>query len=266
MTDEEQQRPLEIHGTASGGYEQQADAYQRARPTYHPSLAEQVAALARSLGESSAESGRLLIELGAGTGKFTRQLVSNGCMVTAVEPVEAMRAVLTENCPEVAAVDGTAEHIPISDGEAGLVVASQSFHWFDYPRALDEISRVLEPGGHLVTVWNVRDDRVDWVSACSGVTEPHAGETPRHYTMRWRNAIDGDDRFAPVADFTVANPWPTTQQGVVDRVLSTSFIADLGQEQQAAVVADVRRIVEPLGAAFDYPYTSELQAWRYVER
>lgn len=265
MGNEEQQHHRGIHDSASSGFQRQAKAYERARPTYHPSLAKHIATLAVNQ-EPKPNPGRLLIELGAGTGIFTGQLVANGCTVTAVEPVEAMRATLAKNYPEITTVAGIAEQIPLPNGKASVVVASQSFHWFDYPRALDEIGRVLGPGGHLVTVWNVRDDRVDWVSSCTKVIERHADSTPRHYTMQWREAIDGDARFEPVADFAVNNPWPTTPQGVVDRVLSTSFIAALGDEEQATVVADIRRIVEPLGSAFDYPYISELQSWRLNER
>ncbi len=253
-----------VHRSAATGYGRQAGAYGRGRPTYHPRLAERAAALCAAGAGVATDSQRSILELGAGTGIFTRQLVDNDISVTAVEPVPAMRAALADALPNVAVLDGAAERIPVEDRSAKAVIASQSFHWFEYGPALDEIARVLEPGGHLITVWNVRDNTVAWVAACSAVMEPHAGDTPRHYTMRWRTAIDDDDRFEPIDDFSIANPSPTTPAGVTDRVLSTSFIAALDDERSAEVVALIGEIVRPLGPNFEYPYVSELQAWRYT--
>jgi hypothetical protein len=60
----------------------------------------------------------------------------------------------------------------------------------------------------------------------------------------------------------VANPQTTTADGVVERALSTSFIARIGPVDQARVATRLRDIVAPLGAEFEFPYRSELQVWR----
>ena len=39
-----------------------------------------------------------------------------------------------------------------------MVTVAQAFHWFDAPRALDEIARALAPGGLLVLLWNVVEE------------------------------------------------------------------------------------------------------------
>ena len=249
-----------VNNTAETGYNNEADAYRRGRPTYHPALAERIADLHRG------QPPGLLVELGAGTGIFTGQLIDQNLEVTAVEPVDAMRSALAEAVPHVSIVAGTAERTGLPDGAAATVVASQSFHWFnhsgDRPNALDEVCRILAPGGHLVTVWNVRDNTVDWVQAYTNVVDRHAGATPRHHTMAWRQAIDGDLRLEAVEDISFDNPSPTTAQGVLDRVMSTSFIAALPPAESTSVREDIAAIVAPLGDDFDYPYVSELQAWR----
>ena len=84
--------------------------------------------------------------------------------VVAVEPLANMRAELERALPSVRVLDGSAERIPLPDGSADAVFVGQAFHWFDGPAALDEIARVLVPGGVLGLVWNLRDERVPWVA------------------------------------------------------------------------------------------------------
>jgi SAM-dependent methyltransferase len=245
-----------VHEAATVGFSRDVERYQRGRPTYHPSLARRVV---------DRYGHGMMVELGAGTGILTRQLIDLGQPVIAVEPVVTMRTLLAEAVPEADIRIGAAENIPVDGGTAHTVVASQSFHWFDFRPALDEIHRVLHPGGHLVTTWNVRDESVAWVAALTELLDHHAGTAPRYRDMAWRRAINSDARFGSVDEWRVANPFPTTVEGVVDRALSTSFIAALTPDKQAAVAEQVRELVTPLGETFEFPYVSQLQAWRRVE-
>jgi SAM-dependent methyltransferase len=245
-----------VHETAATGYARGAEHYQRGRPTYHPEIATRVA-------ERYGHDG--LVELGAGTGIFTRQLVDLGVHVIAFEPVIAMRSALAEAVPEADVRVGAAENIPLPDDSTATVLASQSFHWFDYPTALDEISRVLYLGGHLVTVWNVRDDDEGWAAEYSRLIEKYADGTPRYRDMSWRRAINADARFAPVDEWRVVNPHLVDADTVVDRALSTSFIAAMPIDRRNQVETRVRELVAPLGPTFEFPYISQLQAWRLVE-
>ena len=246
--------PNAIHPAADAGYRKRSGTYEHVRPAYHPAL---VARFVERYG------GGRVIELGAGTGKFTRQLAAGGGVETvAVEPVAEMRARFPSDLPGVTVVVGSAERIPVDDGGAATVVAAQAFHWFDHGPALDEIDRVLADGGHLVTVWNVRDNTVDWVAAKTAIIDAHAADTPRHREMHWRSAIDADSRFDPVDDWGIDHPVPTSPQAVVDRALSTSFIAALDPDAQDEVAARILAVVADLGPSFPYPYRGELQAWR----
>ncbi|MGH9279466.1 MAG: class I SAM-dependent methyltransferase, partial [Acidimicrobiales bacterium] len=138
--------------------------------------------------------GRTVLDLAAGTGKLTRLLVPSGARVVGVEPLAEMRAELAGVLPEVEAVEGTAEAIPLGDGTADAVTVAQAFHWFDGARALDEIHRVLRPQGGLAMLWNVRDRTVEWVNRLADITEPYA-DAPRYRTGEWREAFATTEAF-----------------------------------------------------------------------
>ena len=99
-----------------------------------------------------------MLDLGAGTGKLTRVLAARYAHVIAVEPLDGMRGILERVVPDVEALPGSAERIPLDDASVDAVFAAQAFHWFDHDRAIPEIARVLRPGGVLALVWNGPDE------------------------------------------------------------------------------------------------------------
>lgn len=98
-----------------------------------------------------------VIDLGAGTGALSRLLADRADDVVAVEPDARMRAVLTEQVPGVRAVMGRGESIPLPDRCADAVLASSSWHWMDPIPTLNEVARVLVPGGIVGAVWSGPD-------------------------------------------------------------------------------------------------------------
>ena len=104
-----------------------------------------------------------VLELGAGTGGLTRQLVERSAHVRAVEPDPRMRAVLTDRVPEADVVAGQAEAIPADDASFDAVLAASSWHWVDEDLALPEVARVLRPGGTFGLLWSGPDRSVEWV-------------------------------------------------------------------------------------------------------
>src|SRR5207247_2469748 len=110
------------------------EAYERARPGYPPEAVDYVV---EQLGRG------LVVDLAAGTGKFTRELVARGRRVIAVEPVAGMRATFTSVLPDVSMLGATAEVMPFGDHEIDAITAAQAAHWFDAARAVVEFHRVL---------------------------------------------------------------------------------------------------------------------------
>lgn len=104
------------------------------------------------------------VDLAAGTGLFTRELLGRAARVVAVEPDPRMREVLARRSPEVDVRDGRGEQLPLPDGSADALFVSTAWHWLDPARAVPEIARVLRPGGRLGVIWTSRNRDEDWVA------------------------------------------------------------------------------------------------------
>lgn len=242
---------MTVHGAAADGFERGAAAYERGRPTYPKEAVEWMVA---SLGISDQST---VVDLGAGTGKFTRLLLHTGATIIAVEPVAGMRAQLQRLVEQVAVVDATAEAMPLADGSVDAVVAAQAFHWFATPRALDGIHRVLRRGGGLGLIWNRRDLRDPLQAALDQIVRPHRGDAPAHERDSWRAVLEADSRFRLRGERQFSLEQPAAQEAVVDRVVSTSFIAGLDDAARAEIERRVRALV-PTGAAVVLRYLTDV--------
>ncbi|HTX28176.1 MAG TPA: class I SAM-dependent methyltransferase [Streptosporangiaceae bacterium] len=105
-----------------------------------------------------------VLDLAAGTGAVTRELIGRVPRVIAVEPDERMRAVLSARCPEAEVLAGRGEDIPLPGASVDAVLISSAWHWLDPEQAVPEIARVLRVGGRLGVMWTHRDQRAPWVA------------------------------------------------------------------------------------------------------
>jgi SAM-dependent methyltransferase len=228
-----------IHRAAAMGFEAAVERYERGRPSYP---GDAVSFLVRAVGIGPH---RDVVELGAGTGKFTELIVATGARIVAVEPVAGMREALGRACPSVEVVDGTAEQIPLPDANADAVVVAQAFHWFAGDLALPEIHRVLRPGGALGMIWNVRDEASDWSERLTGIFDRLSGEgDPRYRDMRWRDAFEATDLFGPLHHQVAYHVHQVTRDEFLDRVLSVSYVASAPRAERERVVAEVADLLD----------------------
>jgi SAM-dependent methyltransferase len=225
-----------IHRTAQA-FDGAAEAYDRGRPSFPP---EAVATLVDRL---RIEPGVRVLDLAAGTGKLTGMLAPTGAELVAVEPLDGMRARLVASLPGVPAFEGTAEAIPLPDASVDAVTAAQAFHWFDGNAALGEIHRVLAPGGRLGLLWNVKDEQEDWVAKLGEIIEPHRGTAPRYQSGAWRAVFRETALFTPLAAEHFSHVHEVDAEGVVDRVVSISFIAALTGAEREQVGEQARRLL-----------------------
>jgi SAM-dependent methyltransferase len=212
------------HGHSFGAA---ARSYAQHRPDYAPAAVRW--ALERS-------PGNRVLDLAAGTGKLTSTLAEMGLDVVAVEPDEAMLAVLRGNIPAVRAISGRAEAIPLPDGSVDAVLVGQALHWFDMAAAGPQIARVLAPGGVLGALWNMDDDRVEWVA---GLVEA-AQRTGAATLTQWRS---GDDE-AHTAELSLPGlfgPAEWAEFGHGQARTADSLVATIGTHSRLLVMDDPER-------------------------
>ncbi len=243
-----------LHPSAAIGFETGAAAYERGRPSYP------AAAVERLVRELELAPGRRVLDLAAGTGKLTRLLVATGAAVVAVEPVAAMRAQLVAAVPGVEVLDGTAEANPLPDDAVDAATVAQAFHWFRRDEALAELSRVLRPGGGLVLVWNERNDDVAWVAQLTTIIHAHDDPDRPTYERRvdWAAVVAAAGGWAPVREARFPLDQPMDADTLVDRAVSTSFVAAGGPAAAATVADQVRTLVADFPPTFALPYVTHL--------
>ncbi len=203
------------------------------------------------------------LEIGAGTGILTRLLAERLEHVTAVEPDDRMRAVLSTRLSNAAAgagvkvVAGQAEALPAADSSVDVVLAASAWHWVDEARAVPEAARVLRPGGRLSLVWSGPDRSVDWMRNlwAGGVelTSDEAAEADRR--RRGRHAVNvdaGDDSpFFPHEAMLVRWHRPMTKEDLVALATTYSSVITMGEESRQAHLDAMRRYLDSISEQAD---------------
>lgn len=239
------------------GFGTGAARYASSRPGYPDEVVDAV------LTHLDLRCGDRVVEVGAGSGAFTGALLAAGLQVVAVEPVAAMREQLATRHPTADVRDGTAEDLPLGDGEIDGYVAAQAFHWFDAQRALAAFDRVVVPGGRAALVFNHRDIRPAWMAAWDELVEGAREGGPSASSETWRTALDTAALVEEVTRLVVDNPHPQPRAAVIDRFRSSSAVASQPPERQAELVAAFEAILErdpELAGAEEItvPYRTEL--------
>jgi len=230
------------------GFARAGDVYERARPTYPDDA---VAFLVERLDVGPQTT---LVDLGAGTGKLTRLLVSSDAEVVAVEPLAGMWRQLVASTPNARVVAGVAEAIPLAEATVHAVTAGQAFHWFRAPEALAEIHRVLEPGGRLGLIWNVRDVAVPWVKRFGDILQPYEADTPREWRKAWTPSFSSSELFTALEERSFSMGQELDAEGLVERAASISFVAALPDNERRPLLEEIRRLASTLPERFILPY------------
>lgn len=230
---------MNVNRVAAAGFGADAERYERCRSGYPD---EAVSLLVHAL---DLRPGRTVLDIGAGTGKLTRLLLPSGVRVLAVEPVAAMAERLREVAPGANLINGAAEAVDLPDASVDAITCGQSFHWFSTPEAVVEMARVLRPMGVLALVWNEWSyDASAWLRELGALFDRLAGpDTPRSRTGAWREALR-DGPFTDLGRTSFTNDEVRTAEDLLERLLTTSYVAALHGQQLATAAAQLRALVE----------------------
>ncbi|BGO99658.1 hypothetical protein NBRC10513v2_003885 [Rhodotorula toruloides] len=268
--------------------------YDRARPSYPPSA---ISHILSTLPFPSSPSNRAtIVELGSGTGLFTRALLSHPDTrgkvkkIVCVEPSEGMRegfekATLggafgwagqgegvEEGGVEVECVEGTFEDVPVGDGSEDMVVCAQAFHWTGSNPlpAVRSIARILRPSAPWALIWNLEDRSVPWIAQLRDAYEQFEAGTPQYRLGLWKTMWDQEaywDVFGEMEKTEFTWMKEVTEQGAVDRVFSKSYITALSDDERAKLETKLREIIQrgdgkkwidEKAGTFEYDYTTDL--------
>lgn len=217
----------------TGRFSDRAGDYDAGRPSYPDGA---IDLLFDGLGDAGDV---VAVDLGAGTGISSRLLADRGASVIAVEPNQAMREAAQPN-PRVEWVAGSAEWTGLAEASADLVTAFQAFHWFDHAKALDEIVRILRPGGRAAVVYNERDENDSFTAAYGDIVRKYQTDETE------RRRADGLEAFAAFEGWVAKrrvefrNEHELGADTLLSRVRSTSYLPRTGpaaNELNAAVRA-----------------------------
>ena len=202
------------------------------------------------------------VDVGAGTGLFTRTLVGRVAQVVAVEPDARMRKVLTARSPGVRVVEGRGESIPLPDAAADAVFASSAWHWMDPERAVPEIGRVLRDGGRFGLIWTSRDREVDWVRNLDRLPggDRVEAESADRFRRRLDFALPEPQIFGNIARETFRFVRTMTVEGAVAMLGTYSRAIVACPDDRAQALAEARAALKarfPEADTIDIP----MRAW-----
>ena len=199
--------------------------------------------------------GHTVVDLGTGTGTLARGFALRGCEVIGVDPdprmIDQARKLDRKSEVSIRYVEAKAESTGLDSGVADAVTAGQCWHWFDQPRVIAEVIRLLRPGGRLVIA------NFDWLPVTGNVVDA-TEELIMRYNPDWNLGgglgmypqylpVLSEAGFQGIQTFSYGVDVPYTPEAWRGRIRASAGIAAL--ESDAAHEFD-KDLAELLSARF----------------
>ena len=225
---------------ATTRFSDRVENYVRYRPGYPPQVLDVLRA------ETGLAPGRIVADVGSGTGISAKLFLDAGHPVYAVEPNAEMRAAAEAMLGDDArfrSVAGSAEATTLPDASVDYVVAAQAFHWFDPASVGPEWRRILRPDGWKVLLWNTRQtDSTPFLRAYEALLHEHGTD----YTAVNHENVTDDSLRAVLGEGYARRVVPSAQvfdfEGLKGRLLSSSYAPNLDHPGHAPMLAALERI------------------------
>jgi len=185
-----------------------------------------------------------VLDLGAGTGKLTRALLTAGLDVVAVEPQAALREPLAASVGAERVLEGLAERIPIAAHSVRAVTVADAFHWFDQVAALEEIRRVLCPAGGLAILSAAPDWTAStWASEVGAVMEDLRPAHPHFDGPPWQDALRAAGGWSEPREIRVTTMQPAVPERFLDYLVSVSWVAAMPFAERSEKLARIEALI-----------------------
>lgn len=253
-----------LHHSAQTGFTlSNISNYEKGRPSYSSKTIQMINKIIYE--KYSKKSNCSLLEIGAGTGKFTTAYFNEitrfawlkNCSYLALEPSDFVEYL--KNLPlNIQVEKGYGENIPCSNESMDAVLIAQAFHWMDNEKCVREIHRVLKPGCPLILIWNGYDSNVDWMKQYEDqvIIPRYPPDTPRYQSGEWENILKSDvgkTLFSPIHKKYSRNQISGDISMVVNRALSTSVISNQTDEVKKQVQEQILTLVSTHPDTKDIP-------------
>ena len=241
---------------------------------YRPSYPAQVIDWLRD--QCGLSTNSVVADVGSGTGIFSQLLLLVVGRVYGIEPNREMREAgerLLGQHANFVSLNGTSEATTLPDHSVDLITAAQAFHWFDRTKTRQEFVRILKPDGWVALVWNGRrEDSTPFLTAYEQMLLKYSTD----YTqINHRNVDDAEvaDFYAPgpMSILHVDNVQMFDYDGVKGRLLSSSYVPDVGQPNHEPMMRELEHIFaqhhQQDRIAFEYDtvvYLGRLSDWSLV--
>jgi len=192
--------------------------------------------------------GRVIADVGAGTGISTELFLKAGYSVIAIEPNEEMREKAVELLgmyKGLKVMDGAAEQTGLEHESVNAIVCGQAFHWFDVVKTKVEFKRILKQDGIVVLIWNERKtvsafekdyDELIVKHAKDYVKVDHRNISMEHITAFYRPQECELKIFENSQIFNY--------NGLEGRLLSSSYMPQRDEDGYAAMAEDLKMLFD----------------------
>jgi ubiquinone/menaquinone biosynthesis C-methylase UbiE len=221
------------------------------------------AAIRRLVQEIGCEPSRPVADIGAGTGKLTKELLRHGLSVCSVEPNEAMRAIGIANTQGKSATwsVGTGEATGLPANSVYAVFFGSSFNVVDQSRALSEACRILVPRGWFACLWNHRDlddpvqQRIESIIK-SSIPSYSYGSRREDPT----NIISTSGRFSGVRSIEGSFVWRMPKSDVIVAWKSHATLKRQAGSDSVfdGIITEIASYLDELPEILDVPYTTRI--------
>ncbi len=237
-----------------------AELYHRSRPGYPPAAFDAIAEF------SAIPRGASVLEVGAGTGHATAELLKRGWRVLALEPSQEMAHVAARELAghaQLEVVKREFERWRPGSRRFALVCSAQAWHWVDPRVRYAKAARVLLPGGTLALLWNRPKASV---AEIAGRLEeeyrrwaPHlSARPPGELDLDRRVEIAASGRFGPaqLIEFTWARDYSGDEY--VQLMLTQSDHRMLEDRQRQQLMDGIAETIAAAGGQYRVEYLTLL--------